>query len=136
MNYGRIIIGGRIARDLELKQTSTGKSCLNLCVAVNRNGETNEADFFEAVAFGNQAETIHKFFNKGNNILLDGRPTIKKWQTQDGSKRESFQMIVDRFDFIDKKEATTTAPASVYVPEAYQTPAQFTEIAGDQDLPF
>ena len=64
---------GRITNDLEVKATSTGKSVLNFCIAVNKDKETTY--FIDCVAWNTTATNIGKFFKKGSqiaNIVVDG----------------------------------------------------------------
>ena len=63
MNQANFI--GRITKDLDLKQTQSGKAVLNNSIAVNRpfkNKQTGEreADFINFVAFDKTAEIIKK----------------------------------------------------------------------------
>lgn len=103
MNYSRVIIGGRITRDVELKTLNDGTAVAGFSVAVN-GYKKEDVSFFEMSAFGKTAENIAKFFKKGNNILVDGTLKQETWE-KDGQKRSKTKIVVDRFDFVDKQES-------------------------------
>ena len=71
---------GRIANDLELKTTTSGASVLSFRIAVDRRyqvkGEDRKSDFFNVVAWRNEAEFISRYFSKGRMILRIVRPFL------------------------------------------------------------
>lgn len=69
----KIILVGRIAADLELKSTKNGKSVMTFPIAVNRKYKSEgypTVDFFNVVVWAKQAEVIHQYWAKENNLLL------------------------------------------------------------------
>lgn len=98
MNYHTI--HGRLCRDPELtpRRTSEGSDRVNFTVAVDRRFG-DESDFFDCVAFGKRAETIDKFFRKGQEIIVWGEGHINSYEGKDGVKRRSYSIMVDGFDF-------------------------------------
>ena len=67
--YNRVILMGRICHDLEMKTTPNSVPVLSFRIAVERNyqvkGEDRKADFFNIVAWRNNAEFISRYFSKG-----------------------------------------------------------------------
>jgi single-strand DNA-binding protein len=112
MNFNRVIIGGRLTRDPELKQVGAkGTSVANLGLAVNRVRGTGserqeEVCFVDATAWGKQAEVITKYLSKGDQILIEGRLSYESWDAQDGTKRSKLKVTVEKFEFVGggKKE--------------------------------
>lgn len=98
MNYH--IIHGRLARDPELtpRRNSEGSDRVNFTVAVDRR-YGDETEFFDCVAFGKRAETIDKFFSKGQEIICWGEGHINSYEGKDGVKRRSYSIFVEGFDF-------------------------------------
>ncbi|MCR5817177.1 MAG: single-stranded DNA-binding protein [Ruminococcus sp.] len=71
----RVILMGRITRDLEIRQTPNGNSVLRFTVAVDRpvkQGAEKQTDFISCTAWGQQAEFIGRYFGKGRMIALEG----------------------------------------------------------------
>jgi single-strand DNA-binding protein len=69
LNFNKVIIGGRLTSDVELKTTPSGVSVTSFSVAVNRRGKSGDevkADFISVVAWRGTAEFISKYFHKGS----------------------------------------------------------------------
>jgi single-strand DNA-binding protein len=79
MNINKAIIIGRITQDLDLKTMPNGNPVLNFSVATNYSykdasgQKIEQTEFHNVVSFGKQAETISKFFVKGQEIYIEGR---------------------------------------------------------------
>ncbi len=98
------IIRGRLVRDPELtpRKNSDSSDRVNFTVATDRRFG-DETDFFDCVAFGKRAETIDKFFKKGQEILVWGEGQLHSYEGKDGVKRKSYSIFVEGFDFCGSK---------------------------------
>lgn len=136
-NINKVILGGRLTADVELKQTNSGTAVCSFSLAVNRKyqkeGEA-QADFINCTAWGKTAEFISKFFKKGSSLCIVGNIQVRSWQDQNGNKRFATDVIVDEALFVDSK--SEAAPSGAYIPDAYTTPGNFETVGGDDDLPF
>lgn len=108
MNYNRVIIGGTLTRDPEVRNTQGGQAVCKFGLAVNRrytsNGESREeVSFFDCEVWGKTANTIAEFFKKGNRILVDGRLKQETWE-KDGEKKSKVIISVENFQFVDRKQ--------------------------------
>lgn len=104
----KLVLMGRLVNDVELKK---GKSAnySKFTIAVKRKGK-DEVDFINCVAFGKVAETIVKYTEKGNRIIVEGSIEIESYETKEKKKLTSFNVIVNDFYFVDfktKKEEKT-----------------------------
>ncbi len=112
MNFNQIIIVGRITRDIELRATKSGGDVASFGVATNRNwkdkdGEKqSEVEFHNVVAFGKVAEVLEKYFSKGDEIMVTGYLKTSKWESKDGAKRERTEIILEKFEFGQKKRGS------------------------------
>ena len=109
----KVILMGNLTRDPETRYTS-GENQLAVVrfgIAVNRrfqsrnaqqNG-TNDVDFINCVAFGKTGETIAKFFTKGRRILVSGRLQVSSYEDSNGQKRTSTDVIVEDFEFCERR---------------------------------
>ena len=91
-----IAIMGRLVRDPEMRQTTTGKNVASFRVAVDRgskdaNGQ-NQTDFFDVVAWNKTAEFVCKYFQKGSLIAIDGRLQSRNYQDKSGSNRTAIEI--------------------------------------------
>lgn len=145
LNLNKVIIGGRLTADPELKQTTSGVSVCSFTLAVNRRYSKDgqqEADFINCQAWRQTAEFITRYFRKGSSLCIVGSIQTRSWTDQNGQKRFATEVIVDEAMFVDSKNdaqgtGTYTAdqtPAPAF--NAPQTP-NFEPINADtDDLPF
>ena len=106
ININKIIIGGRLTRDPELKTTSTGVSVCNFSVAVGRKAARDEeriTDFFDCVAWRGTAETVARYFKKGSSIVVDGSVRKRTWESKDGKEHSAIEVQVNDITFVDSK---------------------------------
>lgn len=133
-NLNKVILGGRLTADIELKQTQSGVSTTTFSIAVNRKAnkdQEQQADFITCVAWRNTAEFISKYFKKGSSICVAGETITRNWQDANGNKRYATEVLVSEAFFVDGKNENT-----VQVQEPLQDNApQFEEIQ-EEDLPF
>jgi len=132
-NFNKVILGGRLTSDPELKTTPQGIAVCSFSVAVNRKtGKDKEAqaDFINCQAWRSTAEFISKYFKKGSSICLVGSIQTRSWTDNNGNKRYATEVIADEAYFVDSK-TENDAPSFQTQP----TP-NFEEVSGDEDLPF
>ena len=130
-NFNKVIIGGRLCADPELKTTTTGISTTSFNIAVNRkakSGEEAKADFISCVAWRNNAEFITRYFHKGSSICIIGSLQTRNWTDNSGNKRYVTEVLVDEVTFVDSKGSDNSA--------SYAAPPQMEEITDDEELPF
>lgn len=120
LNFNQIILAGRLAAKPELKTTPSGKSFTSFSLAVDRppkEGKT-EADFFPVTAWGQTAEFITRYFEKGRPIFIVGRAQNRSWDDPlSGQKRHITEVIVSFANFVDNKPAgngTYSPPSTPY----------------------
>lgn len=100
----RVIIMGRITKELEIRQSQSGTAVLRFTVAVDRpqkNGEKS-ADFISCIAFGQTAEFIGRYFGKGRMIAIEGNIHTGSYE-KDGRTIYTFEVFVERVSFTGEK---------------------------------
>lgn len=137
-----VILTGRIAKDLEIRYTQNGKAYCRLTLAVDR-GMSKEkkqeaeakgqptADFINCVAWNKLAETINKYSGKGRKILVEGSIQTGSFTAEDGSKKYTTDILVNRAEILEFVDNNTT--------EDTQPFGQFDlpyEEATNEDIPF
>lgn len=143
-NFNKVILGGRLTHDIELKQTPTGVPVATFSIAVNRKAvkdKPQETDFFNCTAWSGTAEFIKKYFRKGSSICIVGLLQNRTWNDNEGNKRYATDIVVDEASFVDSKndaQGTESPSPTNYIPDAYKEPqrANFEAEAQDDDLPF
>jgi len=133
LNLNKVILGGRLTSDIELKQTANGIAVTAFTVAVNRSGRDQPTDFIDCVAWRKTAEFIAQYFRKGSTICIIGNIQKRQWTDNNGAKRYATEVIVDEAKFVDSKSDTEYA-----APQAIPAAAapQYEELGANDDFPF
>lgn len=110
----RVILMGRLTDDPKTQTTQSGMEVARFTLAINRmktkDNQDPGADFPSCVAFGKTAETIGNYLHKGNLVVVEGRLQTGSYTGQDGVKRYTTDVIVDRFEFCERKAEGQQAP--------------------------
>ena len=103
----RVVLTGRLTRDIELKTTQSGLSVASFTIAVNRqftNSNGNrEADFINCVIWKKSAENLCKYTHKGSLIGIDGRLQTRSYDNNNGQKVFVTEVVVDSFSLLEPK---------------------------------
>ena len=109
-SYNKVLLMGNLTRDPEVKHTAGNRAVVNFGLAVNRRYKTAEGErreevtFVDCEAWSYTAENIGKYFSKGSPIFVEGRLKLDTWEDRnDGSKRSKLRVVVENFQFIDRK---------------------------------
>lgn len=99
-----VTITGRITKDPEVKELSSGKRVSNITVAVprsykNENGEY-DTDFFDCELWGGVADSTCENCKKGDSVGIKGRLQNNSYETESGEKRTTTRIIANRVIFI------------------------------------
>jgi len=103
MAINNVVLTGNITKDIELKQTQSGKSVTNISLAVTRRFNKDETDFFELQLWGKVAELAEKYLSKGSKIGVVGAIQQQRWE-KDGKKQSKIIINVDQLEFLDNKK--------------------------------
>ncbi|WP_434656690.1 single-stranded DNA-binding protein [Sulfurimonas sp. NW9] len=121
--FNKIILGGNLTRDIELRYSQGGMGIAKTAIATSRkftsNGEKKEeVCFVDITFFGRSAEVANQYLRKGSKILVEGRLQFEQWVDQNGQKRSKHSVIVETMQMLDSKGDnqnggnTNNAPAS------------------------
>ena len=138
-NFNKIILGGRLTANPELKTTPSGVTVCTFSMAVNRKGAKDQTtDFFNCTAWRGTAEFVSKFFTKGSSICVVGSVQMRSYTDKDGNKRTATDINVDEVLFVDGKNDNVAAPseAPAFAAAPAEAPANFVKLGTDDSLPF
>jgi single-strand DNA-binding protein len=117
VSFNRVVLAGNLTRDPELRFTQEGIPVSNFTVAVNRVRSKSEAvDFFNVSCWRELGETVANYKKKGDPILVEGHLKYRSWQTPNGIKRSSVDVVADNVQFLSRgtsPQAELPAPAKL-----------------------
>ena len=140
-NINSVVLVGNLTKDPELRHTPSGTAVTTLRVAVNdrvKRGEewTDAAYYFDVTVWGRTAENCAQYLAKGRPVGVQGKLTWREWDAQDGSKRQSVEVVADNVQFLGGRDGG--GEAQQFVPQgAAQSTDDFpAAAAADDDIPF
>jgi len=151
-NINRVVLTGNLTADPELRSLPSGTSVCELRVACNSrrkdqsSGEwVDKPNYFNVKVWGAQGENASRYLSKGRPVAIDGRLDWREWESQDGTKRQTIDIIADSVQFLGSREDTSgggsfagngaSKGSDVPVDEGDFQPAPVAA-AGDDDIPF
>jgi single-strand DNA-binding protein len=105
----KVILIGRLTKDPDIRNTTSGVVVGSFTLAVNRsyvsqNG-VREADFINCVCFRKLAEIVGRYVRKGQLISVEGRIQTRNYDAQDGTKRYVTEVICDNVVFLESSRS-------------------------------
>ena len=105
----QVILMGRLTRDPEMRTTTSGKNVCSFSLAVDRQGQDDQADFFNVTAWEKTGELVNKYLSKGRRCLIQGRLRQDSWEDKETGKKRS-RVEVTAFDvtFLDGPDGSSS----------------------------
>ena len=101
-----VVLTGRLTKDIELRRTTSGKTCTSFTLAVNRNKQ--ETDFINCVAWNNWAELLEKYTRKGSQIGVEGRIQTRNYDDKNGKKIYVTEVLANKITFLEPIKSDTS----------------------------
>lgn len=141
----KVILIGRITKDLELRRTNTNLAYCKFTLAVNRMfSKNNEADFINCVAWKKTAENLVKYMGKGSQIGVVGNIQTGSYE-KNGQRVYTTEVNCEQIHFLDnKKERQENNQDSYYQNNNYNNTSNNNQdddvspnnFLSDDDMPF
>ncbi|HKG35331.1 MAG TPA: single-stranded DNA-binding protein [Solirubrobacterales bacterium] len=146
-NINSVVITGNLTKDPELRSTQGGTAICKLRVAVNTRRRSQGGDwedkpnFFDVTVWGAQGENCANYLSKGRPVAVQGRLEWREWESQDGGKRQSVEIIADSVQFLGSRDGGGNGNG--FSPSS-DVPADTSDFegagvsggGGDDDIPF
>jgi single-strand DNA-binding protein len=137
----KVIMMGRLTRDPETRYSKNGSAVARYTLAVDRRFKRDgqkDADFFNCVSFGKQAEFVEKYLKKGSKILIEGELQNDNYTDKEGQQVRRDVIIVSQVEFAESKGSQ--AAGSTPMTQPFPNPAPdngFLDIPDDiEGFPF
>jgi len=130
----KVLLIGNLGRDPEIRFLPSGQQVANFSIATkevwtSKEGKKEEkVQWHRIVAFGKLAEICGEYLSKGRQVYIEGRLQSRDWETKDGQKRSTVEVIVQNMILLGGKGAPSVSePEEVtYEPEK----------ESEEDVPF
>lgn len=96
---------GRLVRDPEVTELSSGIKKARFTLAVDREFAANKTDFIQCAAWRSQADFIGTYIKKGNLISVQGRIETGSYE-KDGVWVYTTEVVADRVSGLQSKSET------------------------------
>ena len=136
-NINRVIITGNLTSNPELRNLSSGASVCKLRVACNTRRKDASGDwvdkpnYFDVTVWGAQGENCAQYLSKGRPVAVDGRLEWREWETPDGAKRQSVEIVADSVQFLGGRDDNAPAASS----NGYSQRSDIPSSSGDLQAP-
>lgn len=143
------LFGGYVQEKPEVKLTSSNTQVTKFDIGVPRSYKNKEGkreyDYFALEAWGQTADLLSKYYDKGSWLNVRAEARVDKWADQNGNKRYSTVYRVNEVFFGGQRTdggaqsaavPMTGAEISGYGAPAGNAPGGFEQLPDDGDLPF
>lgn len=136
----RVVLIGNLTKDPEFMVTSNDIANCKFSIAVTRNYNKRETDYFTIVCWRGLAENCNKYLRKGSKVGISGSIQNKNYEGKDGIKRYSIEIVADEVQFLTSKEESEELEENevknIGAAKKEPTIAKLTPVEDDDDLPF
>ena len=107
----KVILMGRLTRDAEIRysQGESATAIARFSLAVDRrfrrDGDDQNTDFINCVAFGRTAEFLERFGRKGTKFVLEGHIQTGSYTNKDGQRVYTTDVVAENVEFAESKNA-------------------------------
>ena len=128
-NLNKVFMIGNLTRDPELRYIPSGTAVATFTVASNRSytsaaGEKKEETcFVRVVSWARQAELAAEYLAKGSPVFVEGRLQSRSWETPDGQKRSTIEVVAQNIQFLGRGKGTGSGARSAGGEMGAQAPA-------------
>ena len=125
----RVVLVGRLTRDVEVRKTASGLSVATFTVACDRRmargqdgNNQQSADFISCVAWRQAADFLGSYARKGALVGIEGRIQTRNYD-RDGQKVYVTEIVCDTVNLLESKsQSQSRAQNSGYQDNSYQQP--------------
>ena len=124
-----IHVSGAFTKKPEIKEVTSGErvtKVVNFVLASSRRfrkkdgSPDEETTFINCEAWDSGAETISKWFDKGDSIIVHGSLKNEKWEDKDGNKRYRDKVRVSSFEFPPRGSKKSSDESSEEITETHE----------------
>jgi single-strand DNA-binding protein len=129
MNVNKVILVGRLTRDPEVRNTSTGQTVASISIATNRfwkdksGQKQDQTEFHNVVLWGRLGEIAGQYLAKGAEAFIEGRLQTRKYTAKDGTEKRTTEIVAENMQLGSRAQGSSSGSGSYNRP-ASQPQAQ------------
>ena len=132
MSINRVVLTGRLTKDVELRATPSGNNVASFTIAVDGYGKDENGKrttyFFECESWDDLGKRLWENLRKGDRIALNGYLVQYKFERRDGTAGSAVKIVATSVDFLSPKHEEN---------KVEENPLETTpEEIKDEDVPF
>ena len=113
-SINQVILMGRLTRDPEQRTTTSGRTVVSFSIAVDRQTQDDQADFFDVTAWEKLGELVMQYLSKGRRVLVQGRLRQDSWEDKETGKRRSrIEVVASDVTFLDGPSGDTASSTAI-----------------------
>ena len=107
INLNRVVLVGRLTKDIELRKTNSNASVCSFTVAVDRRFQSQQqagqtADFINCIAWRQSADFLSSYAGKGTIVSVEGRIQTRSYDGPNG-KVYVTEVVADNVQIISNR---------------------------------
>lgn len=124
---------GRIANDLELKTTTSGKQICNFNLAINKYN-SEDTNFIPCRVWNKTAENLTRYKKKGDQIVLNGTIEVSNYEDTDGNKRKNVYVNANQIYFVSNSNNQSVNSENSQIEQVAENIFGTTNVSIDDDV--
>lgn len=135
----RVFLIGNLTKDPEVSIVSNDLTNCKFSIAVTRRYGAKETDYFSVVCWRGMAENCGKYLRKGSKVGVCGSIQTKTYETNDGVKRFTVEVVADEVQFLSTRAESEVNELPEVAGSNLKPAAKIADlkpVEGDEDLPF
>ena len=135
MNLNKVMLVGRLTRDVEIRNTPSGQTVASISLATNRfwkdkNGQRqDQTEFHNVVLWGRLAEIAGQYLSKGQEAYIEGRLQTRKYTAKDGTERRITEIIGENMQLGSRTQNSSQSSSN------YNNPSPAKPVASQPESP-
>lgn len=136
----RVFLIGNLTKDPEVTIVSGDLKNCKFSIAVTRRYGSKETDYFSVVCWRGMADICGRYLRKGSKVGVCGSIQNKNYETSDGVKKYSVEIVADEVQFLNtRNESELNELPDMNATSSIKPAAKIADlkpVEGDDDLPF
>lgn len=123
-SLNRVIIIGNLTKDPDIHYTPEGKGVCNFQIAssykyLNKDNKwvDKPPTYIRIVTWEKLAERLSESLVKGHAVLVEGRLQANSWETPEGEKKSTIEIVANRVSKLNKETGDVAKPQIEPEPE-------------------